>query len=271
MGDMKVGKTGNKINRTGILLICALFLGCGWSSAAHAIDHKNLDEGRPLRLQDAYSVSSGELTVEGGAGFIHEREGSDKASFNLDVVYGLLPGLQLELGTTLFTSPHDTDDPEKSGDLGLEALYNFNQETLTIPALGLKGSVEFPTGVDSEGVDFELTGIVTKSFGRLSLHFNGGYEFIGDPGSGERDGIYKFAFGPSYPIGAPMYTRLTFLADVFVEQSLLKGDSDIVGAEAGVRYQLNERTVLDMGVGSEFEGPDDRSPFFAVAGFSYTF
>ena len=258
-----------QVNGIGILLIGTLFL--AWSSAAFGIDHKNLDEGRPLRLQDAYSVSQGELTVEGGAGFISERQGSDKASFSLDVVYGLLPGLQLELGSTLYTDPHEIDEPEKSGDLSLEALYNFNQETLTIPALGLKGSVDFPTGVDSEGVDFELTGIVTKSFGRLSLHFNGGYQFIGEPGPDERDGIYKLAFGPSYPVGAPMYTRATILADIFVEQALWEDDAEIVGAEAGIRYQLSERTVLDMGAGSEFEGPDDRSPFFAAFGFSYAF
>jgi Putative MetA-pathway of phenol degradation len=258
-----------KVNGTGILLIFTLFL--AGSSAAFGIDHKNLDEGRPLRLQDAYSVGQGEFAIDGGVGFLSERGGSDKASLSLDVIYGLLPNLQLELGTTLFTDPHEIDKPERSGDLGLEVLYNLNQETLTTPAFGLKGSVDLPTGVDSEGVDFELGGIVTKSLGRLSLHFNGGYRFIGDPGPGERDGIYIFAFGPSFPIGAPKYTRLTFLADAFVEQAVRIGDPQIVGAEAGIRYQLSERAVLDLGVGSEFDGPEDRSPFFAAVGLSYSF
>src|SRR5688572_13389740 len=35
---------------------------------AFGIDHKNLDEGRPLRLDDAYAISTGEIEIEMGAG-----------------------------------------------------------------------------------------------------------------------------------------------------------------------------------------------------------
>lgn len=249
---------------TALVIVCC-------ASAASAIDHKNLDEGRPLHLQDAYSVSRGERAIEAGAGFSSKRHAEDQAFFPVTLIYGALPNFHIEAGTTFFTDPHDVDDPAKSGDLSVAALYNFNQETLTLPALGIKGSVTLPTGVDSSGVDFEVTGLVTRSFNRLSMHLNASYAFISGREEGERAGRYRFVLGPSYPIGAPLHTRTTVLADIFIEQSVHHGEQETIGGEAGVRHQLTERVVLDAGVGSEFSGPRDRSRIFVNAGLSFVF
>ena len=108
-------------------LIWSLALLMVTAPAAYAIDHKNLDEGRPLRLDDAYSIASGELAVEVGAGFALERRGPDRGVFPLEILYGALPNLQLGLGTTLLTDPHEVHEQTKSGDLRVSGLYNFNQ------------------------------------------------------------------------------------------------------------------------------------------------
>ncbi len=240
-------------------------------SYVQAIDHSNLDEHRPLRIEDAYPISVGEFALETGVGYTVERRGTDRAFFPVEVLYGAYPGVQLSIGSTLLTDPREVDKPHKSGDMRLSALYNFNQETLSLPAFGFRGSLNVPTGVRSSGVDFELTGLVTKSFGRLSLHFNPAYEVLGGGGRDERDGRYSFTLGTSYPIGAPKYTRTTLVGDLFTEQSSRKGESEIYGAEVGFRHQLTQRLVLDLGVGSEFEGPAQRSPFFATTGISLAF
>jgi hypothetical protein len=241
------------------------------AAGSHAIDHGNLDGGRPLRLEDAYSIAHGEWAFETGAGYLSNRRGSDQAFFPVEVLYGAFPNFHLELGTTFFTRPREVSGPEKSGDLRLGALYNFNQETLPLPAIGIKGTVNFPTGVRSSGTDFELKGMVTKSVGRLSLHGNAAVELVGGTRGSERDVIYKFAFGPSYPIGAPMYTRTTLLADLFWERAHHRGERDTTGVEAGFRHQLTERMVVDAGIGTEFRGAADRSRFFATTGISISF
>ena len=238
---------------------------------AVAIDHKNLDEGRPLRLEDAYAISTGEIALEAGAGFTLRRRGTDRGFFPVELLYGALPNFQIGVGTTLSTDPREIDEPTKSGDLRIGALYNFNQETLVMPAFGVKLEVELPTGVDSRGVDVEVKGIMTKSFERLSMHFNAAYLFLTDSGRGERDGRYELVLGASYPVGAPKFTRATLLADVFTEQSTHRGESNVVGAELGIRYQLTPSIVWDVGVGTEFGGPADRSPFFFNTGFSWVF
>src|SRR5437773_2324208 len=165
-----------------------------------AIDHKNLDEGRPLRVEDAYAISAGEIAIEAGAGFSLRRRGPDRGFFPVELLYGALPNFQIGVGTTLSTDPREIDEHAKSGDVRIGALYNFNQETLVMPAFGAKLEVELPTGVDSRGVDVELKGIVTKSFEHLSVHLNASYQFFTDTGRGERDGRYELVLGASYPI-----------------------------------------------------------------------
>jgi hypothetical protein len=174
-------------------------------------------------------------------------------------------------GTTLLTDPHSVEEPGKSGDLTASALYNLNQETLWLPAFGAKLEVEVPTGVRSSGVDVELKAIVTKSIERLSVHLNAAGVFTGDPDDDERGARWELVLGASYPLGAPKYTRLTLVADVFAEQAHRAAESDTVGAEVGLRYQLTPRMVWDAGIGTEFAGPADRSRLSFTTGLSFGF
>jgi hypothetical protein len=242
---------------TGMVLI--LVAACLVIAAeAAAIDHKNLDEGRPLRVEDAYPIAAREVSVEAGAGFTLQRRGPDRGVFPVEILYGAAPNLQIGLGTRLSTDPHGIDEQTTSGDLRVSALYNFNQETLEVPAFAAK-------------LDVGLKAIVTKSVERLSLHLNGGYEFLNGTRHAKRDGRYLLILGASYPAGAPRYTRATLVADVFTEQSVRRGDANIVGTEVGFRYQLTPRMVWDAGVGTEFAGPRDRAPFFFTTGVSFGF
>lgn len=222
-------------------------------------------------MEDPYPVASGEAVLEAGIGHTLQRRSSDRAFFPVEVLYGVYSGLQVGLGTFLSTDPHEIDEQRKSGDVHVSALYNFNAETLTVPAFGVKAAVNLPSGVRSRGADTELKALATKSFGRLGIHLNGEYEFLSGTRSSERDGRYGFVLGSTYPIGAPKYTRATLLADIFTEQSIRRGAADIFGVETGVRYQLTQRTVLDLGVGSELAGAAERSSFFITTGFSFGF
>jgi hypothetical protein len=248
--------------KTRSVLVALALVTCA-TLPVEAIDHANLDENRPLRLEDPYPIAAGEWALEAGVGFRLQLRGSDRGVFPLEILYGALPNVQLGLGTELSTAP--------SGDLRLSGLYNFNQETLTLPAFGAKLTINLPTGVKSSGVDVELKGLATKSFDRLSIHLNAAYEFASGTARDERDGRYELALGASYPIGAPRYTRTTLVGDVFTEQSSRRGETNVVGVEAGFRHQLTPRLVLDVGIGTEFAGPDDRSGFFFTTGVPFGF
>lgn len=248
-------------------LVAAAFI---TANTAYAVDHANLDKNRPLRIDDAYSIAAGELALEFGFGFDSRRNTDDQFFAPLELLWGAAPNLQIGIGTIVISEPHQVDEQSKSADIGLSALYNFNQET-TLPAFGIRGDLNLPTGVDSSGVDGEITAIITKSFGNISLHFNAGYEFLGGVNPGERTGLYNLAFGASLPLGAPMHTRTVLITDLFIDQASFDGEDDAIGVEAGFRHQLSERIVIDGGIGTEFEGPDDRSELFAMLGLSLSF
>src|SRR5262249_39887394 len=125
---------------------------------AYAIDHKNLDEGRPLRLEDAYPIAHGEFAIEAGAGFTLQRRGPDRGVFPLELLYGALPNPPGGVGTFLSTHPREIHDRPESRGLPLPPLYNFNQETLTLPAFAVKLSLDAPTGVDAHGFGVEPKG-----------------------------------------------------------------------------------------------------------------
>jgi hypothetical protein len=236
-----------------------------------ATDHNNLDEGRPLRIEDAYPIAYGELSAETGARFTHNRQSPDHFAFPIEILYGAYWNLHLGLGSTLATQPHTIDEAEKSGDLRTFALYNFNQETVRLPALAAKLSLDFPTGVRSRGVDTELKGIVTRSFGPIRTHLNVGYEFVGHARDGARAGRYDIVLGAQYPLGYPRHFDTTLLADVFTQQSVHARDRNPSGIEVGIRRQVAPLTVVDVGVGTEFVGPAERTPFFVMVGVSVGF
>ena len=222
-------------------------------------------------MEDAYPIAAGELVAEAGGGFLIPHKGAEQGSFLVQTLYGLFPNAQLEIGSRLFTAPRERQGLEASGNISIETLYNFNQETLDIPATAVKLGVLAPTGTDSEGVEVEIKGILTKSLGRLSLHANAAYEFAPEAEPGVRDGRYEFIVGASYPLGAPHYTRLTLLADAYAQQTERFGQRVLVGAELGFRFQLSPRFVWDAGIASEFRGPNTRSDFALTTGLSLSF
>lgn len=120
------------------ILIVALLLVAAAVAEVEAIDHKNLEAGRPLRLEDAYPISTGEIAIETGGGLTLQRRRPDRGFFPIQILYGALPNLQLEVGSTLSTEPRSIEEQTKSGDLRLGALYNFNQETMRMPAFAAK-------------------------------------------------------------------------------------------------------------------------------------
>src|SRR6266581_1667676 len=139
-------------------IVVALWLALltGFPASAYAIDHDNLDEGRPLRLEDAYPIASGEWALETGVGLLAHRNSRSQGLFPIEILYGLAPNLQVSLGTTVLTDPRRIEEQTKSGDLQLSGLYNFNQETLSLPAMGLRVTVNMPTGVASSGADVRV-------------------------------------------------------------------------------------------------------------------
>lgn len=238
---------------------------------ALALDHDNLDPNRPIGLEDAYAIPKGEIGVEGGVRFNDRREGRTRVTFQPQIIYGVFANTQIEMQGDLFTDPQSLVGANKSGDLHLGLLYNFNTETLQLPALAVRVEADVPTGVNSKGVDTQLTGILTRSFGRLRVHLNGGYSVLGAPQGQERPGTYRAVAAVSYPLGYPDRFRDTLIASLYTRQGDRQGQRNHTGVEIGLRHQLTSRVVLDGGLGTEFMGPSERAAWMGTVGVSVGF
>lgn len=236
-----------------------------------ALDHDNLDPNRPIGMEDAYAIPKGEIGLEGGVRFNDRREGRTNVTFQPQIIYGAFDNTQIEIQGDLFTDPKSLVGANKSGDLHLGVLYNFNTETLNLPALAVRVEADLPTGVNSKGVDTQLTGILTRSFGRLRAHLNAGYTLLGSPQGQERPGAYRAVAAISYPLGYPTSFRDTLIASLYSRQSDLRGQRNHTGVEIGIRHQLTSRMVVDAGIGTEFTGPDDRAALLGTMGLSVGF
>jgi hypothetical protein len=254
--------------RTALTLTAVAILS---SMPALALDHDNLDPNRPIQMEDAYAIPRGEIGLESGVRWNDRREGRTGVTFQPQIIYGAFRNTQIEIQGDLFTDPRSVVGANKSGDLHLGVLYNFNTETLLLPAFAVRVEADLPTGVRSKGLDSQVTGIVTRSFGRLRVHLNAGYTVLGAPQGQERNGTYRVIAAMSYPIGYPYRFRETLIVDVYSRQSDLMGQANHTGLEIGVRHQLSSRIVLDGGLGTEFAGPSDRSAFMGTVGVSVGF
>ena len=242
-----------------------------WPATGFALDHDNLDPNRPIGMEDAYVIPKGEIGLEGGVGFNDRREGRTRVTFQPQIIYGAFYNTQIEIQGDLFTEPNTLVGANKSGDLHLGVLYNFNTETLNLPALAVRVEANLPTGVNSQGVDTQVTGILTRSFGRLRAHLNAGYTVLGSPQGQERPGAYRAVAAVSYPLGYPSSFRDTLIASVYTRQSDLREQRNNTGVEIGIRHQLTSRVVVDAGLGTEFVGPTDRASLLGTVGLSVGF
>lgn len=259
-----------KTSTAQIVLLMVLF--AMWPPAiAGALDHDNLDPNRPIGMEDAYAIPKGEIGVESGVRFNDQRQGRTRVTFQPQIIYGAFDNAQIEIQSDLMTDPNTIAGPAKSGDLHLGLLYNFNTETINMPAFAARIEADLPTGVNSRGIDTQMTGIMTRSFGRLRAHVNAGYTILGSPQGQERPGAYRAVAAVSYPLGYPTSFLDTLIASVYTRKSDFRGQRNNTGVEVGLRHQLTSRIVLDGGLGTEFYGPSDRAALLGTMGLSVGF
>jgi hypothetical protein len=233
---------------------------------AAAADHDNLEEGLPVTIEDAFPIAYRGREVQGLVRYDNladDPDGNHLFTLEPRFEFGAFRNFQAEIRVPYRVG--SAGDAE-TGEGVFEGLYNFNAETLTLPAFALKAGVGVPFGPDTQGVETTLKGILTKTVGETwanrKIHLNASwihkFNVMGD----ERDDRYALALGYSQPLRSD----LLVVADIVREQEL-EEDKAINLLEAGLRWQMTPLTVLTAGVGAGFgeDSPDVR----ATIGFQH--
>lgn len=259
------------------LLWATLALGAALVAApALAVDHDNVDAGRPLSFDDADPIAYQERALEFGFSLNAPRGAGRGAGGELEYLYGFALNSHYVIGfdPTVGGRAGSDDTRFDVGDLAVGAFYNFNRETLTSPALAVRGDAYLPTGRDSRGVGFRLRGILTKTARQYDrFHLNVDANFRTSAGDEERKFRSGVTLGYSVPVGYPTRFNQTALAEVSWQQSEEKGKGGVVSMGAGLRRQVTVRSVLDVGVQSDVaaSGGAPRDHVRLIAGYSTAF
>jgi hypothetical protein len=239
--------------------------------AAAQTDYYNTDEGRPVRVEDAYPVERyafevqlAPLRLERSPGGVYAWEVAP------ELAYGIFPRTQLEVAFPL--SLVDAGGAgERSGVAGIEvsALHNLNVETRTLPALAVAVGALLPVGgLGPDRAYASFKGIATRSFPGARVHANAQYTAGPSAGDGDRTGeasrwMAGVAVDRTFALRSLLVT-----ADVFAEQPLERDEEVQWTAEAGFRYQTSPQFNVDFGVGRRFTGGQG---WFVTVGAAHAF
>ena len=238
------------------------------AGTAHAqTDYYNTDAGRPIRVEDAYSVERRAFEIQ-LAPLRLERARGGRYLWGLEpeLAYGILPRTHIEVGTPLaFRDGPPEDQTAGLAGVDVSLFHNFNVET-TIPAFAVVVGASLPVGhLGPDKAYGSIKGIMTRTFRWARVHVNGEYT-VGesesetpstpDVESGAAD-LSRWMAGVAIDRTFPLRSLL-LTGEVYAEQPLREDEDVRWNTGLGLRLQLSPRFNVDAGVGRRLTG-DDRS------------
>lgn len=212
--------------------------------------------GRPLDTEDTGTVEPGKAELELSLSYAKNPDDNTWSAlgvFNL----GIFPRFEARVELpVLLVEPEDKKSQTGMGDTLVGFKYRVLDEKDALPALLGAFTLRLPTGdadqgLGSEDVDVGLLGVLSKSFGPLTLFGNLGYTFV------TRDGDPNFwTFNAALEYRAMQAWSL--VGEVVSSVSDSKKAAGTVVFRLGSVYALTDRIKLDgaAGFGVTKESPD---------------
>lgn len=263
-----------KLSSSLALGVALAVAGASASPLSAQLDYRNLDDHRPVRTEDAYTIERYAFEFMLPAEYGADVSGQRTLVLAPEAAYGFLMNGQLGLKLPLARQW----DGEAEGEWGLAgprlfALYNLNTECPSLPGFALRTDVALPIGgLSGSGARVSLKAMATRGWGLTRLHVNAGASF----GSGGADADADAE--PDWMVTAALDRTVLRHSLLFIGElavlSMPGSAATEVSASVGARYQLTPTLVLDGGFGRRLTsdaGPDFEftvglTHAFAIAG-----
>ena len=231
-------------------------------------DFRSLDAGRPLKVTDAYPKKYLEWEFQFGLQGGWTKGGPQSAEGLIELETGLFRNFEIGTGLEVATEDDGTGATTGIGAVEIEALYNFNHEGWTWPAMAIQVDAQAPVGGDLSREDWAwgIDLILTRSFAsRLRLHANGGFVV-----ASQVDGDDYWRGGVAFDIPLGFSSRL-IMGDLYAEIPVDTGPTR-AWAELGTRVQVTNLSVIDVGLSTRLDEWDrGDANIRLVVGFSRVF
>lgn len=209
----------------------------------------------PIRLRSADPTETGELEIKNIGSWETTRGEEDEFEYELELEYGLSEDHEL-----LLALPFQIGDGriEGNGDVTLGWHWRLWREEGWRPAFAMRNFVRIPTGVDSNGVDYEWIGLLTKTIvpGSTRLHLN---PFLASINGDNNEEARPFRWGAAFGVDHRLNDDWLLVADYRYENGEEEGTRDNHTLEVGADWRLAEQHKLGFVVQVGLDG-DDSGP-----------
>ena len=233
----------------------------------------------PIETSTARLVEKHEIEIGPSFEYVNSPDGKE-ASMQITVNYGLSNRIELDIEPAIYKSVTTVEEPNAHGfgDVNVALAYLVLHEQKNVPAIALEGSIKIPTAknplLGTQKFDYNLLFIASKKFGKLDMHINLGYTFIGEPTEMQLRNIIGASLAGQFEISEKVELAAEFLANT---SSFLKETDDgrrinpqvIPGEVAvftGMGYNLKENLELAAAIGY-----NNRKAFIFHTGLNFSF
>lgn len=242
------------------------------SGAGAQSDHNNIDSGRPLRFDDAFSIAFRERALEFGLSLDTFRRKAANYGFKAEYKVGFAKNQ--DIGITFDPSYDGSERRFDAGNIEIAFFNGFRREINDAPALAYRIELGLPTGRGARGIDAKFRAIATRSLRQYDkVHLNLDANVATNPGPGERNVALGVILGYTNPLGYPRKFDQTMVAELALQQSRRKGEGYVGSVGIGLRRQISPQSVFDIGIASDLFSTKgaERSPLRLAIGFSIGF
>ncbi|HOB73041.1 MAG TPA: hypothetical protein PKG54_00820 [Phycisphaerae bacterium] len=216
----------------------------------------------PIRLRSADPIETGELQLRAIMNYGTSSDGTDDdVSVGGQVVWGVAPNHELLLGLPLMFGDGTVDG---NADLLLGWHWRLWKEDPCgwLPAFALRNILRIPNGVASEGVDWTLKGVLTKSIvpDKFRFHINPFLKVVNSDNveiedetamafttagrQWDRRNQRHFQWGFVTGVDYKLTDCVNLIADYIHESSDQRGGRNQHSFEVGVDWQISKRQTL---------------------------
>lgn len=241
-------------------LIVLLNVAGGARTSQAQIDYRNLDDDRPVLTEDAYPVERYAFELQLPYAYERRSTGTQLHASVLELTYGLFANGQVGLHAPIAVQ----NEPSETAQWGLAglrpfALYNFNTERASLPALALRADVSLPIGaLAGDNVQLTVKGIATRSWGATRMHVNASRSLGSRPGrlpavEAANRWVYSAAVDRTL-----LRKSMLLLGEIAAVRAIDDADPVEWTVAVGTRYQFSPTLVVDAGLRRRLRatGPD---------------
>lgn len=222
----------------------------------------------PIELRSADPEPPGELVVKNIFDYSTSSDGSDDDfEYEFEVEYGLVKNHEL-----IFEVPVEMGDGGEQGnaDITLGWHWRLWEEQDWAPAFALRNYIRIPSGYQSDGVDYELRGLLTKTVipGTMRFHLN---PFLKSVNGNRDDDTRWFQWGFLVGMDYRLADNLLFIMDYRHETGESFGTRNQHYADFGLDWHINEQNALGFVVRAGLDGDDEGENFGCAMSYILSF